>query len=79
MNNSSYSAHRLRSAAQNFPYQSLFPMGLTIQSPTSMFRSVGGNRRKSTQTRREHTNSLQMLTLGLEPRTPALQGCNAIH
>ncbi|CAJ0939603.1 unnamed protein product [Ranitomeya imitator] len=45
--------------------------------------NVGGNRsarRKPMQTLGEHTNFLQMLSkVGLEPRTPVLQGCSAIH
>ncbi|KAG8557727.1 hypothetical protein GDO81_016716 [Engystomops pustulosus] len=61
---------------------SLSPWGSQSKQPTSMFWSVGGNRstrRKPTQTRREHTNSLQMLTwVGFEPRTPALQGRSAL-
>ncbi|KAG8543876.1 hypothetical protein GDO81_023488 [Engystomops pustulosus] len=44
-------------------YRSSSPMGLTslINLPVIIW-SVGGNRRKPTQTQREHTKSLQMLT-----------------
>ncbi|CAJ0965833.1 unnamed protein product [Ranitomeya imitator] len=60
------------------------PIGAhSLNSLSVCLWNVGGNRstrRKPTQTRREHTNSLQMLFLvGLEPRTPALQGCCANH
>ncbi|KAG8534819.1 hypothetical protein GDO81_030220 [Engystomops pustulosus] len=55
-------------------------MSPQCNQPTSMFWSGGRNWRKPTQTRREHTNSLQMLTwVGLEPRIPALQGRSATH
>ncbi|KAG8583997.1 hypothetical protein GDO81_008631 [Engystomops pustulosus] len=57
-------ATRLCSAAQSMSNCSLSPWGSQSKQLTSMFWSVGGNRRtqrKPTQSRREHANSMQML------------------